>query len=495
MHILPYQSVSNQRFQNKTVIQLKRSDFNNASYDGTQTTFSFTNCTFNELIIENDEVIDFEKIHFGFIGCFIKRITIENIETQNIGVFFGNSFVSSRIANSNLANVYCNNTFTESLFLLNQQSVGLSFSKENIFYDSWAQIITTLYKQGTELWRLRPSFYIHDTQKIIFENNFTRSQWNTLLVTIFDKNQEDNQTGMAPKIRRFVALHLSIEYENSLDKTDVKLSNAFLHALTLRGKIEGQFSFENSLVDNLFIRRLSIGGEANFFNIRPLAAGENKIEIRESNLDNVWFDNVPFQDYELVSFYRTKFAKARFSSCSFPTNYFDFIRFQSLENVHYPHEKSDNYYKDQYEIFLQLKNALEAGGNFYESQKLQAISNDALMQVQEISEWDKFILWLNAKSNNHGLSIKLPLMYFFAFTIILYILYLTSINRIFNTSTIDLTLIGYYFSFIDPTHRLDFLVDKNKYNFGTLFIDFIGKIVSGYFIYQFIAAFRKYGKR
>ncbi len=166
-----------------------------------------------------------------------------------------------------------------------------------------------------------------------------------------------------------------------------------------------------------------------------------------------------------------------------------------MENVHYPDKKSDNYYKDQYEIFLQLKNALEANGNFYESQKLQAISNDALTKVDDVAKSDKIILWINSKSNNHGLSIKLPLLYFFIFTIAFYILYLFSLNRMFNCNEVDWSLIGYYFSFIDLTHKADFLVDKSEFNIGSLSIDFLNKVLTGFFIYQFISAFRKYGKK
>ncbi len=32
------------------------------------------------------------------------------------------------------------------------------------------------------------------------------------------------------------------------------------------------------------------------------------------------------------------------------------------------------------------------------------------------------------------------------------------------------------------------------YNFGSLFCDYINKVFVGFFIYQFIASFRKYGK-
>ena len=45
------------------------------------------------------------------------------------------------------------------------------------------------------------------------------------------------------------------------------------------------------------------------------------------------------------------------------------------------------------------------------------------------------------------------------------------------------------------THRSDFLVEKEEFNGGMLAIDFINKLLVGFFIYQFVAAFRKYGKK
>lgn len=64
------------------------------------------------------------------------------------------------------------------------------------------------------------------------------------------------------------------------------------------------------------------------------------------------------------------------------------------------------------------------------------------------------------------------------------------------TDSIDWNLFGYYFSFLDITHRTDFLVSKKEgLNGFSLTIDYINKIVLGFFIYQFIASFRKYGKK
>lgn len=115
--------------------------------------------------------------------------------------------------------------------------------------------------------------------------------------------------------------------------------------------------------------------------------------------------------------------------------------------------------------------------------------------LPKLPNWDKFILWVSSKSNNHGLSISHPLGYFLLFTIILYLLYLNDLGFLFNGGEFDPKLIGYYFPFIDPTHRNDFLVEKEELTGWSLALDYLNKIIVGFLIYQFISAFRKYGKK
>jgi hypothetical protein len=64
-----------------------------------------------------------------------------------------------------------------------------------------------------------------------------------------------------------------------------------------------------------------------------------------------------------------------------------------------------------------------------------------------------------------------------------------------NCNEIDYDLIGYYFAFLDITHRSDFLVSKSELSGWSVTIDYLNKILVGFLIYQFIAAFRKYGKK
>lgn len=498
--LTPYSSIQFQDFIFEKVFTITKKDFQNIQYQDGKIVFTFLGCKFNKIIIENTEQIEFQDISIQFVDCFIKEIYVSEIETNNISIHFGSSIVSGIINSKKLTNVSINNSVVHNgLFLRNQNSVNILYTEENIFPLRWRRLFKSMnIKNLANFLKTKQSFYIYDTKKIIVRSNEATNGRIGLITDKFSKEKQNNIRYQLSDIEKsYLNINITLILEKEIEQSKVEITGSYLNLLSIKGKLDGKLNIENSKIDNLHIHHFTSKGEAVFYNLKPLSnlGNNSRIEIHQSNLDNSWFDSIEFDAYSTVSFYRTRFGKAKFSSCSFPANYTSFEKFKSLENVYYPDKKSDNYYKDQYEIFLQLRNALESNGNFYESQKLQAIANDALKKVIDVSKWDKVILCINSKSNNHGLSIQRPLIYFLLFTIFFYILYLFSLNRIFNYNDIDWTLIGYYFSFIDLTHRADFLVDKTEFNTASLIIDFFNKIIAGFFTFQFISAFRKYGKR
>ena len=68
-----------------------------------------------------------------------------------------------------------------------------------------------------------------------------------------------------------------------------------------------------------------------------------------------------------------------------------------------------------------------------------------------------------------------------------------------NSFTIQQNLIlknlyPYYFEFINPTHRVDFIGREAKEPLLANFIDLLGRLIIGFGIYQTIQAFRRFGK-
>ncbi|WP_421804203.1 hypothetical protein [Flagellimonas sp.] len=499
IYLTPYTINDGKEYPINSKIVIRKSDFKNVKFVEGKMTFSFINCRFRKLEIENYEAIDFEHITIQFISCFFEEIKIENFITVNFSVFFGSSILQGIIRNENLAEVIVNNCLLrDSLFLIDLKKVRVSFIEDNIYPTRWKRLFKSVGINLDWFLETKQSYYIHNCQDIGYSHTLISGNKLGLHKNPYSKQVETKMTYFLSEVeKKKFKISLSVLYSADREHTLTKIINARLLDLSLSGYANGELLIENAKVDHWYIRNLSAQSGATFYDIKPFRGDteETQLEIHKSNLDNFRFDNIAFNDYAILSLYRNNFGKTTLVACDFPDNYRDFEKFLTVENIHYPEKKDSNYFKTRYETFLQLKKLLENSGNFYESQKFQAITNDALKKIENLNRWDKFILRINSWSNNHGLSIKQPFIATVLVSVVLYVLYLWSLGRMFNSHGVDWNLIGYYFSFLDITHRVDFLVDKSALNGLSVTIDYFNKILVGFLIYQFIAAFRKYGKK
>lgn len=492
--ISPYNTIENQTFNNAEIL-ISKELFDELEVKEGKIVFPFLHCNFRELTIKNVSNIDFKDISLSFSHCNIQRLKIEEIVTKNISISYHGCLLEGNIKSENIKSVGLNNCITISLFLQYQENIRISYTEENIFVKSWIKLLKfTDVKTLEQLLNLKQDIRIYHSKKVRVSFNHNKTNKTGIYRDKYSQIPDWKiRYYLTKQQKEKLQINLSVDFSNQEDEL-LKIENCIFNSVALTGNANGKISIENTAINNLFIRDFTSESATLLYNIFPKLK-ESKLEIHKSNMDNTWFDNIDFNGYKELSFYRTRFAKASFTSCNFPEDNLSFEKFKTIENIHYPDKKPQNYYKDQYETFLQLKKSLENSGNYYEAQKVGAISKESLRKISSLSNWDKFILWTSAKSNNHGLSIKKPLIGLFGFSILFYILYLLSIGRIFNSNEIDWTLVGHYFSFMDLTHRKDFLVSKEEYTFWTLSIDFINKLIVGYFLFQFVAAFRKYVKK
>lgn len=499
----PYAKVENEQFPQEVKFVFKKNDFENVQFKDGTTTYAFFNCNFKKVVIENLEEIEFASISLAFFDCYIEDFKCDTIVSKNISIDFFSSIISGVIRENNLQSVGFNNCIIRSnFFLVKLNRVSVSYTEENIYPRRWKSFLDSVgitnYK---DLLKQKQAYYLEDCKKINFYfNEKVKEKRGFYIREYIDSKESRLGYCFKEEERKTFNINLDLKYSIGSEDIDTKVNNAYLKSFSVSGSPVGKLSIESTRIESWYLREFMPKGEVLFYDIAPLSNGgdSSKIEFHKSNFDNSWFDNVDFKEYAVVSFFRSKFSKTIFTSCNFPNNYISFEKFTTLENIHYKEKIKANYFKDKYETFLQLKMSMESTGNIHEAQKFQATSNDALKYVNDVSKWDKFILFVNSKSNNHGLSFIIPLKLFLLFSIAFYILYLLSLGRIFNSNDFDPTLFGYYFSFIDITHRSDFLVDKSEFTgWGTwaLVIDAINKIVISFFIYQFIAAFRKYGRK
>jgi hypothetical protein len=478
--LTPYQPTDTLEMDEEVHILIKSSDFENLEYKDDKLTFSIANRQFKKVIISTSTT-EFQEISICFFGCFIEEVEIENINARNIWLGFYRCLLGGKIKSSNLRLVEINNSIiNKGLFLFDVKRVSISNSEINTDMRRWREMFHWMGVSNLHfLLAQKQSYYIFSVKDFVFKSSI-------------------KYVGVKEKLN----LHLAITYDNEIDDRSTSIENGYLRSLTLTGNSKGRIVIDNTKLESLYIYKFEPKSEAKLYNIQAIKDNldDTKIGIHHCDLSNVWFDNFNFNQFDRISFYRSKFSKSLFTSCNFPKDYNIFRKVViQVDNVHYPDKKGPNPDKDNYEMFLQLKASLDASGNYYEGQKLQAMAHAALKEVKDTPSSDKFILRLNSLSNKHALSITRPVLLFIGITIFLYISYLISIGQLYlNCSTeIDWKQIGYYFSFIDITHRNDFLnkIYKGDLTFTAQMIDYLNKLCMGYLIFQFISAFRKYSKK
>jgi hypothetical protein len=116
--------------------------------------------------------------------------------------------------------------------------------------------------------------------------------------------------------------------------------------------------------------------------------------------------------------------------------------------------------------------------------------------------WEYLLLQLNKRSNKHGLSWSRGLLFTLTLSILFYVLYLFTLEKLpfywgwtnfYSFWKASGITIKDFIRFFIVTHDFDFMKEYNPSALSFI-IDFISKIFIGYGIYQTIQAFRKYGK-
>lgn len=465
---------------------------NRGSLRGDRAYFRIYRCVFKSevsLSVSNDLV---GKKSISFIGCFIDSISSSLIDYKNFSLTFFSCVVTNFTGGNKVKyNLNINNSLGN-FFITNCNRLNISFTEENIYPRVWEKIEKII----PNLFGVVTRFHVDNSVNSNFYCNLFLPSKNKEIGLLRRRGEvvPDYRVSYFPKLSDLELLNISFDlnfghlFKN--DGTNIKSFN--LNNLTLSGETNGKLGINNCKINNVFIHNFSPQKEFKFFQIEP-KNNQSKFEIHESNLENTWFDNVSLNRYAIVSLYKSNLSSVKFTSTTFPSVSTDFSSFKSLENIHYPDAKSDSYYKDQYELFLQLRLALLNTGNTYEAQKMQSIAYSSLKKVDSVGPGDKFILWLNRNSNLHGIEPFRAFCWALGISIFLYCFYLNSLGLLFGKS-INWNLFANYFSFLDLTHKSNFLVEKSKLSSEAIIIDFTNKIVIGYLIYQFIAGFRKFGK-
>lgn len=284
-------------------------------------------------------------------------------------------------------------------------------------------------------------------------------------------------------------------------------------------------------ISNLKIENTSIAGSLIFNGINPIKSFEgfkettNPIMSKVGELDK--FNNFIFQDQQtesliritnsdlgktqLINFNIREFNKFEYKNSKMLDVFVADTEFPARQNIFHPDEDATpSQVLEQQRLALgQFKKIYEnRGDNIRATQALaeEVETYRAQLKLEKPStrkeRWnnrtERFNLWLNRISNYHGNNWFRAMLVTLGVNSLLFMLYSLSIG---NRPGMDVgkffTLAAYSLEFLNPLRKADFLKHDmpGECEGLSVFIDYLSRIIIAYFVYQTIAAFRKFGKK
>ncbi len=226
--------------------------------------------------------------------------------------------------------------------------------------------------------------------------------------------------------------------------------------------------------------------ELNFINIEDQSR-RGSISFIDSDLSELSFNSCYFESFKELVVKSSKLDKINCTATTWP------------QMVTSPEGK-----KKQFEIreaCRQLKFAMAAHHDKVSELLFHALEMNAYRKIVRSKGWhprfwnDRLSL-LAGSSNNFGLNWFIPLVLITLFLTLNYIAILYSHCPIDMRTSNFWCLFEWtdFFLLFNPTHRLDQLSLTGDIGGWTAFWDFFSRIISAFFIYQIVAAFRKFRK-
>jgi len=252
--------------------------------------------------------------------------------------------------------------------------------------------------------------------------------------------------------------------------------------------LTGLISIDFCKIDKVnFSNYESKGGLTKFFDVQIY----DFLNLKKSSLKGMEFSNIYMKDAKLI-LDNSFLNEFRFSNIVWPIDNIVVSENQLLESKY---DEKENAYVLR-EVYRQLKNAAKAQSsniealNFYRNEMVEY--SRYTYNNSDVNFWDRLIIRVNKCASDFGQSVIRPLVGLCTIHLLLFTI-LIAINGSDRISFVDLhdhnwtyfwRGFGEFFYLLNPTHS--FL----DYQFGL--IDFLMRVSSGFFIYHFVKATRKY---
>lgn len=289
-----------------------------------------------------------------------------------------------------------------------------------------------------------------------------------------------NEAEKKPMIRTLTANVQDSDQNTEYRIEGLKTSELHISGYNRKNKITIQDLQTNGLVFKSFTN------DSYFKIIDVEVNGQNNIEsIYDSvNFGKSEFHNVVFNRFAKLKIFYSNLADIIFTNTTFPDHIVG---------------RSESDYLGKKEAFRQLKFAASKQGNRFMELDFESKEMEAYQHVlKKENKWDYRILLSNSFSNDHGRSYILPLKRMFQIGLPIFIIIKLVLGyRVFEPSLIFKDF-GIFLEFmVNPLHKTNelFEVTNNPLIDGIVRIyDIVWKILSGYFLFQFLRAFRKFVK-
>ncbi|MBK8482782.1 MAG: hypothetical protein IPL31_00100 [Saprospiraceae bacterium] len=173
MNLIPYSEIKDKDFPIKSILNINANQFNRVNFIPGLATITFSGCRFTQVIITNFENIEFPDISLSFDHCYIEKLEVKDIHSQNIALLFGSTILSGNVESANLKNISFNNCILyQNIFLLNRKNIHITYTEENIFFFKWKKLLESIsVKNYREILETTQAYYIHDSKCINYNTN------------------------------------------------------------------------------------------------------------------------------------------------------------------------------------------------------------------------------------------------------------------------------------------------------------------------------------
>ncbi|GAB4052675.1 hypothetical protein [Spirosoma litoris] len=414
----------------------------------------FSNCIFNQpiIILETKATkitfsnCDFVNNKISIVDCALEKLTISNCKniaiTINNDVPPVNSYIKINDFDHNIKSIL----FSE---LFNVESIDIKAGNIN---------------------------------SIEFKDFISRKTTINLNV---DNLQISNNTINNEKQDYFFIDELAFTINAKNENLISLLENIHIGIFTVSGTLKSStINIINTKVNKLFIHDFINEGKFRFNDVEITDEGEG--EIVRSQLSKAEFNYVDFSKANRFKIFLSNITEIVTNNTIFPVNIVG---------------KDENDFKGIREIYRQLKNAAGKQGDRINELYYEKLEMSTLEKILTKSKnWnDRLILWSNKVSNDYGQDWTLSLSVLLMGSLYLFVtIKLTLYSMQFDTPPTFEHLAQYINFTLNPLHKFsdifyNYPKDINSTQLGfAQVLDAISRLFSGYMIFQFLKAFRKY---